>query len=223
LPPDDPRAENFLRELHRRAEERQTLRGVARFSLDSPDLRFRRPQRVALQRPAMLRVEVLALFGQTAGVLATDGQRYSFLDVGTRELQSGQVTPELLWQVGRIDLTAEQAVDLLLGSPAPAPGLLRGPLRGREDGVVELPFLDAAGRVRQRFEVGAEGELSRLETLDADGELRWAAVYSSYRDVDGEAFAFEVELQFPRVGANAKFDFRSVELNPELPEGIFSL
>ena len=69
----DPRPAKLLAALEDEAASRRGLRASAKLSLEAPDLRLRRPQRMALQRPASLRVEILGLFHQVAAVLVTDG------------------------------------------------------------------------------------------------------------------------------------------------------
>jgi hypothetical protein len=223
LTPDDPRPDALIRGLVRTADARQGLRGQARFFLDAPDLRFHRPQRMALQRPARVRVEVLAFLGQVAGVLAIDGSRYQFLDTAAHALQQGPVTPDLLWRVARIDLSAVEVVDLLLGAPLPAPGLSRGPAWQGPEGQITIDFRDGEGRSLQRFQFDAEGRLQQIRSVDDAGEDIWTVDYSDYRQLDAGAFAHQIELRFPRVEARSKFSFSAVELNPELPEALFHL
>ena len=78
---------------------RRGLSGRARLAVDGHDgaLRLRGSQRVALERPARLRVEVLGLFDQTLAVLVTDGERYQFFRANDRTWESGPVGPDLLW------------------------------------------------------------------------------------------------------------------------------
>jgi hypothetical protein len=225
LAPDDPRPEALLRGLYRTADARKGLRGQARFSLDAPDLRFRRPQRMALQRPARVRVEVLAFLGQVAAVLAIDGSEYQFLDNSTLALQEGRVTPDLLWRVARIDLSAVEVVEIVLGAPLPAAGLSRGPAWQGPEGQIAIDFRDDDGRTRQRFQFDPEGRLEQIRSVDAAGESIWTVDYGDYRPVGAGAgaFAHQIELSFPRVEARSKFSFTAVELNPELSDTLFRL
>ena len=114
LAADDPRVTALLAGLRTAAAERRSLIASARLSLDAPDLRFRRPQRLAVRRPADLRIEILGLFGQIAAVLVTDGHRYQLWN-GSKQadaksgLEQGEVTRELLWSVARVDLLPAEA------------------------------------------------------------------------------------------------------------------
>ena len=106
LAPDDPLPAALLRSLHQRSLVLESIRGVANLSVDSPELRFRRPQRFAAQRPASLRVETLGLFSQVAAVLVTRGGRYQFFDASNAGVQEGPVSDDLLAQVAGIDPSA---------------------------------------------------------------------------------------------------------------------
>jgi len=219
----DPRPERLVGALERTALARESMRGAARLAIDAPDLRFRRPQRFAAQRPAAIRVEILGLFEQVAAVLVTRDGNYQFFDSSERRLRHGPVTPDLLWEIARVDVTPEQAVELLLGVPTPAADLRPAGARRFGDGSIRVDFADAHGRPRQRFSFDAGERLRRIENLDAAGEPLWEAGFGDYRDLGGLAIAFEIALHFPRQDTHAKLSFRDLELNPELPPGVFVL
>jgi len=223
LAADDPRVEALLGDLERRAEQRRSMRARVRLYLDAPDLRFRRPQRVVAERPDRLRVETLGLFNQVAAVLVTEGRRYQLYDVGSRVFEQGPLTPALLWRVARVELDAEQAVELLLGAPGRWPGAVVEWTRELEDGSIAIALADGEGNTRQRFRFDAEGRLRHMSQFGETGEQLWQAAFDDHRSLAGESFAFRVELDFPRLEAHAIFSFKSAELNPDLPEDVFSL
>ena len=71
LPEDRPAALGLLAELADRAGRRQALRAVARISIDGPEGAARASQRLAVQRPDRMRVEVLGLFDQIQASIAS--------------------------------------------------------------------------------------------------------------------------------------------------------
>jgi len=223
LPAGDPLAARLIGELEESAQVRDSMRGAARLSLDAPDLRFRRPQRFAAQRPGAIRVEILGLFQQVAAVLVTRDGRYQFFDSGERRLQHGPVTPDLLWQVARVDLSPEQVVELLLGAPTPSPGL--EPRGGQRfpDGSVRVDLADESKRLRQRFGFDAASRLRRVEHFDVDGVPMWEVRFGEYRDTDLGPTPFEIVLDFPHQATSATLSFRDLELNPDLPPDVFVL
>jgi len=220
---DDSRVEALLGELERRAEERRSMRAAARLFLDAPDLRFRRPQRVVAERPDRLRIETVGLFGQLVAVLVTGGGHYQLYDVGSRDLEQGPLTPALLWRVARVELRAEQAVELLLGAPSRWPGSVVVGARELDDGSIAVALKAEQGSLRQRFRFDAEGRLRHMSQIGESGEPLWEASFDDYRELAGAPFAFHVELHFPHLEAHAVFTFKGVELDPALPEDVFSL
>ena len=224
LSPSDPRIAAGLDRLSATAASRRAMRGRARLSLDAPDLRFRRPQRLVVERPTSLRVEVLGLFGQVAAILATQDGRYQFFDPAEGVLEEGEVSAELLWQFARVDLTPEEATAVLLGAPRATDGL--APLAAfalMDGGVAVVLGSDAQGHARERFEFDALGRLQLAKRFGSDGAAIWSARFDDYREVADQPFAFHVALSFPRVNAEAEIQFKQVELNPDLPADVFVL
>ena len=218
----DPRPVAWMAALVESAQARHGLRANSKLALDSPDVRFRRPQRLMMQRPAQLRVEVFGLFGQVAAVLVTDGQLFSWLEASRGEVERGIVDDQLLWRLARIDLSPREAVAVLLGVPLPLEGLERKPGRSREGGGIEVPF-GLEGGWGQIFAFDGEGRLAEVVTHDESGLVLWEAHFGAYKDVGGVDFAHEVSLDFPNVEARSSIRFESVELNPDLSDDAFVL
>jgi hypothetical protein len=224
LPLSDPRIGASLDRLLATAASRRAMRAHARLALDAPDLRFRRPQRLVVELPTSLRVEVLGLFGQVAAILATHEGRYQFFDPAEGALEEGQVSAELLWQLARVDLTPEEAATVLLGAPIPSEGLKPvGAFSVPDGGIAVLLGSHEGGRMSERFEFDALGRLRSATRLASEDSELWSARFDDYREVANEFFAFHLALSFPRVGAKAEIQFKQVELNPDLPADVFVL
>ena len=225
LPTEDPRPARLLAAWNQSAEVRQAMRARARIAVDGADgaIRLRGRQRVVLERPARLRVEILGLLGQTAAVLVTDGDRYELLRAGDRSYESGEVHPALLWQQVWIALTPEEAVDVLLGVPAPDPSLVTPAAWADAAGQVRLELRDGDGNLRRRVVFDAEGRLLRLEVFEIGGQRRWQATFDDYKPVDGTPFAHRVVLDVNAGGTHAELELHDVELNPPLQPDIFRL
>ena len=223
LPAEDPRPAALLGSLAHAAEGRRALRGVAQLALDGPAGSGRARQVLVLERPARLRVEVLGLLDQTLVVLTTDGERYRLLRVPERSLDSGSVYPDLLRDVAGLAVTPEQAVGLLLGVPQPPAGtrIEGAALLGQGGMRVEVGSGDTAGH--QIFEFDAASQLRRWAEIGPAGQEISEARFDDYRPLAGEAFAHEIALVDRVSGAEARISFASVELNPELPPGVFEL
>ena len=223
LDPEDPRPRALIAGLEQVASQRTSLTGALRLSLDAPDLSFRRPQRLALRRPADLRVEVLGLFGQIAAILVTDGVTYQSFDARRGDFESGDVTPDLLWRVARFAMRPKELVDLLLGAPRPSAGASFAAAYAEPRDGVSVVFRGPAGRRSERFSFDAQGQLIKFVRFASDGNVSWKARFSDYRDVSGSAFAFDVRLSFPAVEARASLRFDQASLDLDLADDLFAL
>lgn len=219
----DPRPGVLIAALEATATARSSLQGALQLSLDAPDLHFRRPQRLALRRPADLRVEVLGLFGQIAAVLVTNGATYQTFDASRGTVESGDVTPDLLWRTARVALQPVEAVDLLLGTPRPSEdAFFDGAFTEPGDGV-SLEFRDEQGRLRERLSFDVKGRLCEFVRFAEHGDVAWEAKFDDYREVSGSLFAFEVRLSFPELDARAALRFDHAALDPVLADELFAL
>jgi hypothetical protein len=199
------------------------MRGAARLALDSPDLRFRRPQRLAVQRPGQLRVELLGLFDQVAALLTVDGSSYAFFDAANGGLRRGVVHDDLLWQTARIALRPEEAVELLLGFPPRLEGALPTRALELEGGVVRVELRNSAGAGEQ-LDFDALGVLLRAERVDARGRREWTVRFGDrFAGPSAPGFPREIEIEFPQLEARVELSFSRVELPPLLPGELFVL
>ncbi len=219
---DDPRPARLLEQLENRAASRTAMRGVVRMAVDSPAGSARTKQILIAQRPANLRVEVMGFFNQTLAVLVTDGRTYDLFQAQDRVRRRGPVYPELLWDVARVDLKPEQVVGLLLGTPQ-RPSFVHVSAAIARDDEVEIELVDDLGTVRQRLGFDADENLRRVEDRSRIGKTRVHIRYDHYRDTPQGSFAHSIDLDFPLWETQAELTFGEVELNPELPEGIFEL
>jgi len=219
---DDARVVALAGALAATASDRRTLVGVADVSLESPDLKLSRPQRIAIARPASLRIEILGLFDQVAGILTTDGRHYQLYDPTLGAVEQGRTRPGLLWQVARVDLEPDEAIDLLLG--APLDGRLRfEAARTRPEGSLLLAYRDPATGGRRIFEFDGDARLVEVRQRDAGDGLVWEARYADYRPVGERSFAHAIDIRFPDQDSEATFRFSAAELNRDLPASAFEL
>jgi len=146
----DERVERILEAHGARVAGRQGLQGTARVALSGPDFKLDRPQRIALERPARLRFEILGLFDQLAAILVTDRAQYAFFDASTGEVARGRVSSALLWNLAKIDLSPEELVGLLLAAPRPELGSLRAAAWLEPSGRVAVAFAGPGGHAPDR-------------------------------------------------------------------------
>lgn len=250
---DDARADRVLRDYLDSIPLRPGLRGSARVSLRGPDFKLNRPQRVVLERPARLRFEILGLFDQLAAILVSDGREFGFFDASTGEIERGRVTPDLLWQLAKIDLSPEEAVGLLLGAPEPESGLARAAVWLEADGRLALAFAwpadggepacqldpaeslfvpgcfveaDALEEGGEVYFFDAEGRLVEFRALEANAVSRFRVRFEQFEALDGAngvIFPKRVTIESAALDSEARFDWKRVMLSGELSDRLFSL
>jgi hypothetical protein len=172
----DPRIVALGSALEATARDRHSLVARAHLSLKAPDLRFSRPQRVALSQPARMRVEILGLFNQVAAILTTDGERFQLYDPSSPEIREGRVSGDLLWEVARIDLEPDEAVSVLLGAPWLSGSELEA-AREFPDGTLLLAYRHPPLGSHRIFEFAPPAYLSRVRERAPDGSLLWEVSY----------------------------------------------
>ncbi|HYB13444.1 MAG TPA: hypothetical protein VEG67_08225 [Myxococcota bacterium] len=223
LPPDDPRPQALLSALAAEAEGRHSLRGSVKLSLDGPAGSFRASQVLLVEKPAHLRVEVQGFLSQTVAVLVTDGERFQLYRAGERSVEDGRVYPGLLWQVAQVDLTPEEAVEVLLGAPRVPPGLVPTQALRLHDGGIRVALGDPLGPSQRVLEWGPDAHLRRFETRTPGDSILWQAEFRDWQRKGDAWFAHAVALHFPVSKTEVELNFREVELNPELPSDAFVL
>ena len=83
------------------------------------------------------------------------------------------------------------------------------------------------GRFEEKCDLSSQpdgrGRIRSAKSFGPAGVAIWAARFEDYRQLGEQWFAFRVALSFPRVNAEVEIDFKTVELNPELPSDVFVL
>ena len=225
LSPGDPRPRHLLDDWIERASQRQRLRGLARIAVDRNDgsVRFSAKQLLVLERPSRLRVEILGFLNQSLAVIATDGEGFEVYRAEDQSYEAGEVDDRLLWNEAGIDLSPEEAVAVLLGVPFSEPMPTPANAVRDGDGKIRIDLADAQGTVVERATFDSDGRLHAFEVLDESGNVFWSAQFSEYRDVGGSPFAHSIGLYVRSGQTRAEISFRNVEMNPDLPPGLFRL
>lgn len=223
FPVDPQKAQALLDGLRESGAGRKALRGIATLSFDGTAGSVRSRQVIVVEMPARLRIEVQGFLNQSLAVLVTDGERFELFRAEDRSRRSGEVYPGLLYEVAQVDLTPAEGVALLLGLPPDPPGLLLASAAGLDDGGVRLERVDTEGVLRQRIDFDVQGRLARVEAYEPGERLLWSAEYRDYRDAENPGFAYAIGLWFPSSQTRVDLDFKHVEINPVLPDGVFTL
>lgn len=208
-----------LERLQERTQGRRALRAQARVSLEGAHGSSFARHLLILERPDRLRLEILGLVGQRVAVLASDGEHYDLYRAETGKVEQGRVHPGLLAEVAGVPLAPTDLIALLLGVP---PREVHEPVSAQRgaDGRLALAF-DLPEGGRQHLLLDGEG---RLAAVRLEGEGAGALVDAGYAEPDPTSgFPHRVTLEFSSAGVRADVQFRRVELEPSLGDGLFRL
>lgn len=216
LPPSRlPSATELLRRLEQQGQAVQTLKGVARTQLATPQGTESFTQVLLVERPDRLRAEVLGLFGQPGLILVSRGRELSIALPGAGRFYRGAASAENLQRFTGLPLDPPQLIALLVGA---VPRRLSGPAT-----VLATPTggelrLEADGaREYYRFDAG--------QRLVAAGYLQdgteWLRL--GYGDFDPAGFPREVTLTLPEAALTASLRFTSLTVNGPVPQDRFVL
>jgi hypothetical protein len=77
--------------------------------------------------------------------------------------------------------------------------------------------------LRRRATFDSAARLRELDVLHDDGAPRWSAQFDDYEPVAQVPVAHRITLDVTTGASRVKISLRDLELNPELPPGIFQL
>jgi len=201
---------NRLAQRIEEGSERASLRGYARVRIDSEAGKARVREVIAAERPARLRVETLNFLGQAQSLLVADGDEASFYD--GREVVRGEQPAVLLRRLG-LDLEPADAIDLLLAAPRLPEAEPSDVWAVGDERIVEFE--------RRRVRLSEQGELRRVDALDARGLVRWSVEFDAWSEVPGGRYPMVIRAYFPRTDLRAEFEFEEVQLNTPLDTSLF--
>lgn len=180
-------------------------------------------QRLVIERPERLRVEILGLLGQGLGLLVVDAGRYEVFRAADRRVERGALHPALLLEQAGLELETREAIDLLLGAPAVAESTpLRAAWGDERGGLVFELGPDAEGAVYELV-LAADRRPLRLARRSAFGDGYWSADWSDPAQSPQGVYARRLELSFARSGTRAEVEFDAVEWNPQTHDDWFRL
>jgi Domain of unknown function (DUF4292) len=229
------------------AERQQAVRSMnarARVTSWLGGDRVRATVLMLVDRPGRLRLEAEVSLQGTVAVLATDGDRFAFLDTVKNEMRRGPACPANVASLIHIPLGPADVAAVLLGDAH----LPRTAVAGREPVVDWDPAREADvlavprndGWLRYLFQRAAGAERStRLIAVDAtgsDGRPRWRVAFEELTDADlpsattgqsGARVALPQTIRFAE-GATAfdegvEIKFKDRTLNEPIADASFAL
>ncbi len=223
-------------ESHRGLRTRaRVLRAEASVEQFASEGRIRGTVLMFIQRPEQVRFDAMTDFGPAA-ILTSDGVRFALSDLRENQFLTGPTCPENIARLLGIPMSGRQVTLFLLGD---SPRIEADDESIRCDGgryLVELEGVDGR-RQELEFEVDEADledspddqrlRLRRSEVFSPGGETEWRATFDDYEIVTnreegvGVALPFRVRFEHPARDADTTVRFRDIDLNVEVPDGVF--
>lgn len=218
----------------------RVIRAEARVDRRDPEGRIRGTVLMYIERPDHVRFDAQTQFGPAA-ILTSDGEDFALTDLQSNRYLFGPTCPSNIERMLGLRFASAEVTRLLLGE-SPRIEAEQRTMRC-EDGRYLVTLTAADGR-RQELELEVrEGDhtaapeeqrlrLRRSEVFAPDGSRMWRVTYDDYRFVEdpldeqtprrGVVLPYTVRFEDPRTGADTRVRFNQIELNVEVPAGVFT-
>jgi outer membrane lipoprotein-sorting protein len=225
-PVADISPESILTSFDHRWQLAADLRALARVSATSAQGRYSTRQTFLWRRPALLRLDILSLFGQPIMSLVADAVQASIYYPAEGTFFQGPASAATLARVVGLPLDVEEVAPLLMGYIRPSPAQQVSALYLQTDeGMHLLRFLGAEGRLIQDAWVDPDQLLPRrVLRYTARGTTAVDIAYSDFRRLT-ETFPapYALAIWLPHVETEVLIQFLTVDLNPGLAPAVFQL
>ena len=177
----------LLAEWLQRSAQPQSVQGVAKVRVQTPQRTLNGTQVIVAGAPDQLRAETLSPFGTPLLVLAANGTQLAVLLPGGNLFYHGQATPENLGRFTRLPLRLADLVGILLSRP-PLLTYQQLDAFALADGGWRIEL--EAGQRRQLLHFDAALRLVEVHYLTA-GVLQLQLVYGDYAESDDHDQSYE--------------------------------
>lgn len=196
------------------------VQGEARIRLRAPNKATFR-QFAAAERPDRIHLEALDFFGNPAAVLVASGGRFALFDARAKVLYTGAATPENLSRLVPVPVSAEELVEILLGS-APLPKTR--PVDVAPDGRhLRLRFEDEGARLDAWIGGYALVEKATRSVAGGLGPGSWRVEFSDRRVRGGAWFPDFFSLRSDAANVRLELKWEQVEVNGDVDSALFEL
>jgi len=222
----DISAQTILSSFDQRWELATDLRALARVSTASAQGRYSTRQTFLWCRPALLRLDILSLFGQPSMSLVADATQLSVYYPAQGAFFRGPPNAATLAHLIGLPLNGDEVAPLLMGYIRPSSTQQVSALYLQTDkGLSLLRFIGHGGQLMQDAWVDPEQLLPRrVLRYTALGATAVDIVYSEFRYL-AEAFPVPhaLAIWLPHLEMRVSIQFLMVELNPGLSPTVFQL
>jgi outer membrane lipoprotein-sorting protein len=213
LPPEIPRAEEVLEQVHARRQFLDGLKGLAQTKISSPAKTFSASQVLFARRPGFLRVETLSPFGTPVLYAVTDGRDLSIYHPSENRYYRGSFQVSSVSLGLPSDLTAAEIVSFLMGGVPPEDYEKVSIRPEREKGLWVLELLAPSREESQTlwvdpqffYVVRAEFHRPRFS---------YNAEFTDFRQANEILFPRRMLLDSRDAQTKISVEFQDLELNP---------
>lgn len=238
LPHTDP--DGAISSLRSMRERATVIRAEASVDQRGEEGRVRGTVLMFVERPDHVRFDAMTQFGPAA-VLTSDGAHFALTDLRENRFMTGVACPSNIARLLGIRMSGEEVARFLRGD-TPLIDAERAEIECTGDGTYLVRRYAANGQ-RQEIEIDIREadrtsppeqqrlRLLRSEVFDEDGTV-WRISYDDYRVVEdprsdasprmGVAFPYRVRFEDPRGNADTLVRFESIDLNVDVPAGVFT-
>jgi hypothetical protein len=221
-----PSAKELVDALRARAKLLGSLRADTRVDhMGANGERAKVSMSFLVARGGKLRIEAEGPMGPLA-TLVSDGAKFALLDVRNSQYLNGPADACNVARLIRVALPPEAVVDVLSGAAPldgePASVSWDASSGGRE--VLELRAPDGGREVLKLDGRERRWDVLSAERTDAGGRVLWRVTHEGFADRgQGARLPERTFLDEPPQKADARIRFLAREVNPALPDGIFTL
>ena len=208
----------LLEEWLLRGGRSQTLQGVAKVRVQTPERTLNGTQVLLAESPSRLRAETLSPFGTSLLVMTVNDSELAVLAVGDNRFYRGRATPDNLARFTRLPLRATDLVGILLYRPPLVAYRTLETFR-LDDGGWLLTLVD--GDRRQELQFDRERRLTGVRYLYGT-ELQLRLGYGDF-ETDPQRPPRRIELELPLERIQAELAFRELETGRQTAPGLFAL
>jgi len=217
VPVPEAEGEALLAMWLERGESFQTLQGLAKVKVKTPQGSVSGTQVVIAARPDRLRVEALSPFGTPLLSIASDGRQLTVMLPGENLYYAGAATTENLTHFTGVPLSPAMLVDILFWQP---PLVAFRELSAFRTGAGGWRVLLRAGALRQELVFDAATRLVKVRCFSGDS-LQLTVDYAGLTDT--VSLPRQIRLEQPPFALQASLDFSELTVNQTQPAGRFYL
>jgi hypothetical protein len=214
---------DLLQRVQARNVRIQSIRAVARVTINHGQNRFSLEELIIVKKPASLRVEALSLIGHPLLYFTTDGEVFDILVPGENRFYRGAASLKYLSTFFPLCLEIREIIPLIVGEISWTDDGRLTASYSQEERVYVLKE-DVSEASRRIFWINPfHFGLVRAAKLDHQQNQEWEVLFWKFRKRDGILFPTRIEFRSPISGTRMKMRLLEWQINPSLGKRAFRL